>query len=30
MTGWTMAEGIEHDDRLTVDQIEKEIGPLVS
>jgi NAD(P)-dependent dehydrogenase (short-subunit alcohol dehydrogenase family) len=30
MTGWTMAEGIEHDDRLTIEQIEKEIGPLVS
>jgi NAD(P)-dependent dehydrogenase (short-subunit alcohol dehydrogenase family) len=30
MTGWTMAEGIEHNDRLTIDQIEKEIGPLVS
>jgi NAD(P)-dependent dehydrogenase (short-subunit alcohol dehydrogenase family) len=29
MTGWTMAEGIEHDDRLTIEQIEKEIGPLV-
>jgi NAD(P)-dependent dehydrogenase (short-subunit alcohol dehydrogenase family) len=30
MTGWTMADGIEHNDRLSIDQIEKEIGPLVS
>jgi NAD(P)-dependent dehydrogenase (short-subunit alcohol dehydrogenase family) len=30
MTGWTMGDGVEHNDRLTIDQIEKEIGPLVT
>ena len=29
MTGWTMAEGIEHDDRLTIDQIDKELSALI-
>jgi NAD(P)-dependent dehydrogenase (short-subunit alcohol dehydrogenase family) len=29
MTGWTMGEGIEHDDRLTVADLEKELTPLV-
>jgi NAD(P)-dependent dehydrogenase (short-subunit alcohol dehydrogenase family) len=29
MTGWTMAEGVERDDRWTIDQLDKQLRPLV-
>jgi NAD(P)-dependent dehydrogenase (short-subunit alcohol dehydrogenase family) len=29
MTGWTMAEGVERDDRWTIDTLEEQLRPLV-
>jgi len=29
MTGWAMAEGVERDDRWTIDELDKQLRPLV-